>query len=217
MKIIIFDTESTGIPKKPDKLDGNFYTPKGEVIQLSAAVCNEELQIERFISFYCKPTEAISDGAYAIHHISNESITSLSNDRFLEDYILNDYKDIFLSTGNVFVGHNVTFDTNIVKNNLASYSIDCVDFGNPISCLDNLREDRNYHLCTMKSYKNINGDVRNKKLSVCLDELGFHDLLPKLARNILSKFSMNSSGDFHNADYDVIATWVLLNKLRASL
>lgn len=241
MKIVIFDLETTGLPRKPDTLtemrnftnaenifpitrqiNPNDYVPRGEPIQMSAIVCDFNMQsIEKFISFYCMPTEPISDGAYRIHGISNSEIKSLSGGRYLEDYLFDDYKDIFLSKGNIFMSYNIEFDKNVLLDTLEGYSVP-IDMGSTITSLDNLNENKNYNLCLMKAFSalkgilGINNGRRWTKLEEALRLLNY-DKLDVVYNNCIKRFNLDKSNGFHSADYDTVAAWILLNKLRAYL
>lgn len=213
MKILIFDTETTGIPKKPSTLSGKYYRPKGEVIQLSALVCDGKLNPLDFISFYCKPSEPICDEAMNVHKITNESIGTLSSDLMLEDFLCDKYRDLFFSKGNVFVGHNVSFDIRSVNNTLDMFSNPLVDFGTDTTILSGLSENRNYSFDTMKVARQCYNYYKNPKLIEAVRLSGMEPHLPTMYDYILKYFNLSSSASYHNANYDVVATWLLLTDL----
>ncbi|VYU49549.1 hypothetical protein [Clostridium paraputrificum] len=220
MKVIVFDTETTTLPRGMIKgtthVDGRPFIGKGEIIQLTALVCNEELQIEQAISFYCKPSEPITDEAFAIHRISNEAIESLSGGKTFEEYIFNDYKDIFLRIGNVYVGHNVSFDIKLVNATLTAFNYPAINFGTPTTTLEGLREDRNYSLCTMRTTRAIKGFYKSPKLSEAVQLVGVADKIDLLYNKVYKQLGLSKS-TYHNADYDTFCTWVVLNQLRSQL
>lgn len=242
MKVIIFDTETTGLPGKLDTVDSyqydlmsskSFngalppvpgkisYRPKGEVVQMSALVCDlEELAPLELISFYCMPTEPISDGASGVHKISNSSIRELSKGKYLEDYLLEPrdkggYSDVFGAKGNIYIAYNSKFDIGVINNTLAGYSME-VDFGRKVKTFMDFDESYNYNLCLMEAFRSVQGLSRNVKLSEALDILKFTKL-DSTYEAVLKRFNKQSSSSFHNADYDTVAAWSLLYLLRPYL
>lgn len=213
MKILIFDTETTGLANKPSKLNGRYYKPKGEVIQMSTLVCDEGLNPIDFVSFYCKPSEPICDEAMGVHKITNDSISSLSSNLMLEDYVCDKYKDLFFSKGNVFVGHNVSFDIKAVNNTLDMFSNPLVDFGMGTQTLGNLSNNLNYHFDTMRISRKCYEYHKNPKLIEAVRLSGLEEVLPEMYDFLLKTFNLNSTANYHNANYDVVATWLLLTDL----
>lgn len=199
------------------------YTPRGEPVQMSAIVCDfNDLSIERFISFYCMPTEPISDGAYRVHGISNKEIKKLSGGKFIEDYLFEDYKDIFTSKGNIYMSYNIKFDRDVLINTLEGYSVP-IDMGQEVSSLSNLDPNKNYNLCLMKSYsalKSLLGvNAPNKrwtKLIEALEQLNYTKL-DTVYKNLTTQFGLAQDASFHSADYDTVAAWLLLYKMRLFL
>lgn len=220
MKVIVFDTETTTLPRPmlrgTTHVNGRPFMGRGEVIQLTALVCDENLSIEKAISFYCKPSEPITDEAFAVHRISNDAIDVLSKGKTFEDYIFHDYKDIFLRTGNVYVGHNVSFDIKLVNSTLTAFNYPAINFGTPTNCLDGLREDRNYSLCTMKVTKEIKGYFKQPKLSEAVKLVGLGDKIDLIYDKVYKDLGLSKS-TYHNADFDTFCTWAVLSKLRSSL
>lgn len=225
MRLIVFDCETTGLPGKVDNLTQSNskvikYTPTGEVVQLSALVLKDDFEIEDFISFYCMPTEPISDGASSVHRITNYSIESLSRGRNLEDYLLNDYKDLFYSKGNVYIGYNVRFDTRIVNQTLKNFNNKKIDFGVLTDTLTGLDEGRNYTLDLMELFKNRSSFLGipklryNVKLANAIELLGLNGYLDNFHKLLMNKFHRVERGDFHNAEFDVSATALLLNAMK---
>lgn len=188
---------------------------------MSALVCDlDDLKPVELISFYCMPTEPISDGAAEIHKISNSSIRELSKGKYLEDYLLEPrskggFSDIFTSKGNVYVAYNSKFDIGVINNTLAGYSME-IDFGRKIKTFMDFEESSNYNLCLMEAFRSVQGLPRNVKLAEALEILKFTKL-DSTYENVLKRFNKQSSSSFHNADYDTVAAWSLLYLLRPYL
>jgi exodeoxyribonuclease X len=100
MKIVILDTETTGI-KEEDR-----------ICQLSFIIANQELEIEEIYNELVKPPVPISYEAMAIHHITNEAIQNAlpiektkAYQRLIE---LNKIE-------NILVIHNAEFDIKMLQ------------------------------------------------------------------------------------------------------
>lgn len=240
MRLIIFDVETTGMPgmisytdrchtdlsksssfttqAPKDKIQ---YKCKGEVIQLSALVCDiDTLDPVELISFYCMPTEPISDGAFNVHHISNNVIEELSKGKFLEDYLFSSrenggYSDVFTSTGNLYVSYNTAFDMKAVNNTLAGYSME-IDFGKKVNSFIDFNDNYNYNLCAMEAFKSIKGLSRWVKLEESLKMMNY-TTLDKDFEDLMRRCNKPITSSFHNADYDTVAAWALLFLLRPYL
>lgn len=105
MNHVIFDTETTDL--------------NGEIIQFAAVVTGDKVNTPlQLINFYCMPTAPISAGATAVHGITNEMIYELSGGKTFEDYVLNEYRELFLGSGSIFHAYNIKFDTKMVNNSL---------------------------------------------------------------------------------------------------
>lgn len=219
MNIVVFDTETTGFRNGHATYNGNSYRTKGEVIQLSCIVSDEDMKPKQFISFYCQPSEPISDQALEVHKISNNSILALSKGKTLEDYLY-EHKDLFSSKGNIFIGYNISFDISAINNTLKDYGIPQVDFGDTVYSLGEcINENNNYNLDIMQvanSYlkeREIYRAPKYPKLSEAIDALGASRTVDKLFNLFQSYFHLNSSILYHNSDYDTTATWYLVKKV----
>lgn len=228
MSVVVLDVETTALPGSKDypanyidysnRRDKIYF--KGEVIQMTALVCSEEdLTIERFISFYCMPSEPISEGAFNVHKISNSAIVDLSGGKPLEEYLTVDYKDVFYNKSNIYVGHNISFDSRVINNNLKDFWVEPIDFGNPVKSLVNKSKSCTY--CTMQNAKRLMRLNKNPKLTELVDRLGYNEFIPELnctkiqfiVDGVCRNFNINNTGAFHNSDYDTICTWIALNHL----
>lgn len=239
MRLIVLDVETTGFYNQlsttnlsnsgvrpsnsfPSTPNGKIkYTCHGEVIQLSALVLDENtLMPIELISFFCMPTEPISDEASRVHGITNDMIHELSEGKYLEDYLFSPrseggYSDIFSSKGNVFMTYNAEFDTKAINRTLEGYSLE-LDFGSRVKSFIDFDETRNYNLCLMKSFSALYGFSRFVKLKEALSIAKF-DQMEFTYKKVMSMFNKVSSANFHNADYDTVAAWVLLYLMRPRL
>lgn len=213
MKYIVFDTETVGLPGAMGTVNGRRVMSNGEIIQFSAIVCNSSKEIEDFISFYCMPSTQITDEAYNVHHISNKDIPILSKGLPLEYYLCDKYKDVFYSKGNIFVGHNVSFDMRAVNRGLEDYGNPRIDFGNEVSSSIGLNPNRNYHMDTMDLTKSVYGYYKKPKLIEAVDLCKVGPIIDELYPSFLDRFHKRSSRDYHNADYDTYSTWAVFTSL----
>lgn len=72
-KIVVYDTETTGLTKSD------------EVIQFSAIVMNDTLYTESLVNFYCNTQVPISTGAFSTHGIDKARLFQLSEKKVFED------------------------------------------------------------------------------------------------------------------------------------
>lgn len=239
MRLIVVDVETTGFSNQLSttnlsnsnlKFSNSFpvgpggkikFTCHGEVIQFSALVLDEDtLMPTELISFFCMPTEPISDEASRVHGITNDMIYDLSGGKYLEDYLFNSrdnggFEDIFNSTGNLFMTYNAEFDTKAINRTLEGYSLE-LDFGVRVKSFIDFDESKNYNLCLMKSFSSLYGFSRFVKLEDALKIANF-DQMEFTYKKIMAMFNKVSSANYHNADYDTVAAWVLFYLMRSRL
>jgi len=115
MKIAVFDTETTGLPKSKI-LNEESLTLWPHVVQFSYIIYDTELnKITKTVDFVIKVPENIniSDEVSDIHGITN--FISQSSQYKIEDALLvfsNDYLNYGID---LIVGHNLDFDINMLK------------------------------------------------------------------------------------------------------
>lgn len=227
MNYVIFDTETTSIPRFRgipessclDVFNERFIKGKpmifrGEPVQVGGLICDEELNIIDLISFYCMPSEPISAEAFKVNGISNELIYSLAKGKTLEDYLNGEYKDLFYNSNNVYIGHNVTFDMRCVNNTLMDYCNKPINFGDKANKLYGLNKDKSYYYDTMSSSKSLLHLRKNPKLTELISMLRPDLDLDRIAKFLLDKYHKSGSIRFHDALYDAISTWVVAYELR---
>lgn len=231
-KILVFDTETTGIPNTVERF---IETPSlrkslitdvklaGEIVQFCGILCDlDTLNLNRIINFYCMPTEPISLGAYNTHKLDAETLKRLSEGRHFEDYVFQDYKDIFFDDNVIFASYNIKFDADAIYCTLRGYGMK-IDLGDTVSELTNLRKGVRYKYCIMNSfrlYETMKGvySPRNYKLSKAIELEKLTPTVEAVVNNLQLKCPelVKCDGEllYHNALYDTVAAWGLLNRMR---
>lgn len=112
MKFIVFDTETTGLPKEPSK--HAFKEPNNwpHLVSISWAVMNEKFdKILSSQSYIIKPNGwEIPEESTAIHGITNEDALDYGHD-LLE--VMNKFLE---EDGQAYIAHNIHFDKNVIYN-----------------------------------------------------------------------------------------------------
>lgn len=178
MKILVIDTETTGLPKRNTSIYNTNDWP--HVIQLSYILfdiskkefiykCNEYIKLPTNIN--------IEDSSVAIHGITNEMIKI--NGVNIKP-LLNNLNDI-LNMTDVIVGHNISFDKQMlmveyIRHNIQSNLVNKTYF------------------CTMKKYINVCkiNNYNNKRYKY-----------PKLSELYYHIFN-NTSYNLHNSYNDIL-------------
>ena len=183
MKLLIFDTETTGL--RP-----------GQICQLSYITIDTSTkpQTTKGKNIFITVDE-MEPSAEAIHGFSVEKLYDLSDGKYFED-VLPEFEDDF-SGADFVIGHNVNFDIKFMKHELEGMGI--------------LYEPK-HTFCTMQYYKDIckipraNGDVKNPKLEEVINFLNI------TKEQIASKAQelFGGSGDYHDARFDTTATYLLI-------
>lgn len=231
-KILICDTETTSLPDSVEKmretpsLNNSLITEvkmSGEIIQFCGLLCDlDSLNLINLINFYCMPTEPISMGASNVHKITNDKIKELSNGKHFEDYVFGEYKDIFFDKDLVFASYNVDFDSKVVVRTLKNYGMR-IDLGDTTSELINLRDSVRYKYCIMKgfrTYETMKGRYSHKyfKLEEAIRLENLKETVDAVVNNLQLRCPdlVKCSGEmlYHNALYDTIAAWGLLNRMK---
>ncbi len=101
MKLILFDTETTGIEKK-DRLCQLAYT----------SVDLKSLELVRISRLY-KPSVPITIDAMAVHHITEKMLAYAP--QFKECQYYKKVKELFENKENIVVAHNAKFDIDFLK------------------------------------------------------------------------------------------------------
>lgn len=109
MKILVFDTETTGfINKKDPNLEAQPY-----IIQFAGILGElkdgEYTEIERK-NIFIKPPIAIPYGASQVHHIYDIDVKDAPNMADSHDEMMS-----FLSRADAIIGHNIEYDEDMIK------------------------------------------------------------------------------------------------------
>lgn len=185
MKMIFFDTETTGL--KP-----------GSICQLSYIMIDTTIKPTKPVGkniFFS--VEYIEPSAELIHGFSVEMLYELSNGLYFED-LLEDFLEDFKSA-DVLIGHNISFDLKFL-----TYELE--------GCSEELHPKQIF--CTMNYYKNIcnltnsRGELKFPKLKEAAEFLHIKDeYIDKLGRELFQE-----SGSFHDARFDTTATYLLVTE-----
>ena len=179
MKLLFFDTETTGV--KP-----------GSICQLSYILVDTSTKPQKTIGkniFFT--VDEMEPEAERIHGFSLEKLYELSEGMYFED-LYADFINDFLEA-DFIIGHNVQFDIKFLKHELLGLG----EFFEP-----------NNVFCTMKYYKDIckilrpTGDYKNPKLEEVIKHLNITDSeISETANNYIQ-----ASGNYHEARFDKAET-----------
>ncbi|MBZ9686203.1 3'-5' exonuclease [Clostridium estertheticum] len=185
MKMIFFDTETTGI--RP-----------GNICQLSYILVDTSYKPIKTIgknTFFT--VDYVEPSAEDVHGFSVDALFDLSDGKTFEDSY-EDFIDDFINA-DILIGHNVNFDIKFLTHELNNCGHALIP---------------NHIFCTMKYYKDIcklysvRGGYKNPKLSEAIKFL-------KLNENEINLKSNEYFGDtanFHDARFDTTATYLLVTE-----
>jgi len=182
MKLLVFDTETTGLPEKGAKINELNRWPY--IIQLSYILYDTEnnyvLDIRDSIIKLQKniKIDSVSENIHKISmDISQEKGIDIKN-------ILTSLSSV-INNCDIIIGHNINFDKNIVSVELARNN------------MNNIFQNKNFY-CTMRGSKNI------CKIPININGKDMYKY-PKLVE--LYKFYFNHEPEnLHNSMYDVLVT-----------
>ena len=209
MRVLVFDTETTGLPSSkiinPDTLK---FWP--HIVQFSYVIYDTEINdIVESCDTIVKVNDdiIISDESIKLHGITNE----ISKSGTPIDRILNDFFYHFRNV-DLLVGHNVSFDINMVKVELLRfiYAI------NPkISPIEMKAHKYNLHFLT--NFKNICCTLQ-ESIDFCaikaIDKFGKeYNKYPKLIE-LHQKLFESSPNNLHNSFNDILVTLRCFMKLK---
>ena len=118
-KIIIFDTESSGLLTPSLGNSPASVSKSGdEVCQIGGIVCDSKGNVENCFCLYCDILAANNTpSAKAVNEIDMQEVRKSVPNQFLSEVLLT-YLPIFFSPNNLFVGFNAKFDVKIMANTL---------------------------------------------------------------------------------------------------
>ena len=203
MKIAVFDTETTGLPKTKtiDELSLNLWP---YIVQFSYVIYDTEInKIIKTVDLVIKIPENIniSDEVSDIHGITN--FISQTSQYKIEDALLHFSNDYLNYNIDLIVGHNLIFDINMLKielmreiNNKNNF-INKRQFSQLLDNLNDVKQDSKELYCTMqKSIELCNLKNKNKYGKEYLK-------FPKLNELHVKLFN-SSPKNLHNSLNDVL-------------
>lgn len=185
MKMIFFDTETTGL--RP-----------GSICQLSYILVDTSLKPTKTLGkniFFT--VEYVEPSAEKVHGFGVEKLYKLSNGRYFEDRLEEFLTDF--QTADILIGHNINFDIKFLTSELEG-------------CMEELNPDHIF--CTMNYYKNIcnlknsRNDLKAPRLEEAINFLN----ITESHIDTLSKKLFNETGSFHDARFDTTATYLLVTE-----
>ena len=210
MRVLVFDTETTGLPKSkiinPDTL--NLWP---HIVQFSYVIYDTVLNdIVESSDTIVKLKEGITipEDSIKIHGITNES--SQKNGINIE-LILNEFF-YHLRNVDLLVGHNVSFDINMIKVELLRF---IYDTKSNISENEVKAYKYNFHFLT--NYKNICCTLQ-ESIDLCnikaIDKFGKEFIkFPKLLE-LHQKLFESTPNNLHNSFNDILVTLRCFMKLK---
>ena len=144
MDILVFDTETTGIPiwKIPSESE-----EQPHIVELAAALVNTKTrEITQSMNVLVKPEGwEIPEETIKIHGIANEKA---AEEGVSEKIALAQFLSLY-SECDVRVAHNTTFDNRIIRIALKRYKPDFIP--------DEIWKDRDSYYCTLLNFKKLVG------------------------------------------------------------
>ena len=210
MRVLVFDTETTGLPKSkimnPDTL--NLWP---HIVQFSYVIYDTELNdiIESSDTIVkLKDGITIPEDSIKIHGITNES--SQRNGINI-DLILNDFF-YHLRNVDLLVGHNISFDINMIKVELLRFIYETKS-----NISENEIKAYKYNLHFLTNYKNICCTLQDS-IDLCnikaIDKFGKeYTKFPKLLE-LHQKLFESTPNNLHNSFNDILVTLRCFMKLK---
>lgn len=208
MRVLLFDTETTGLPPSKRNLDPNTWP---HIVQLSYLIIDTEtLKVIKEYDAIVRvsPDVVISEGSIALHKITPD----ISRDKGIDiGLVMNEFCADVLTVQKV-VAHNMEFDLNVVKVELMRLDLveDGANYRQQRALMDTLRSCNDNMYCTMletiylcnleRKYKN--GETYKK-----------YPKLIELYRHLFNEEAAN----LHNAMNDVIVTLRCYMKLTKNI
>ena len=210
MRVLVFDTETTGLPKSkiinPDML--NLWP---HIVQFSYVIYDTDLNdIVESKDTIVKVKDGITipEDSIKIHGITNES--SHKNGINIE-FILNEFF-YHLRTVDLLVGHNISFDINMIKVELLRF---IYETNSNIS--ENEAKAYKFNLHFLTNYKNIYCTL-HESVNLCnikaIDKFGKeYTKFPKLLE-LHQKLFKSTPNNLHNSFNDILVTLRCFVKLK---
>ena len=210
MRVLVFDTETTGLPKSkimnPDTL--NLWP---HIVQFSYVIYDTILNdiVESSDTIVkLKDGITIPEESIKIHGVTNE----ISNKNGINiEIVLNEFF-CHLRTVDLLVGHNISFDINVVKVELLRFIYDTKS-----NISENEVKVYKYNLHFLTNYKNICCTLQSS-IDLCnikaINKFGKEYIkFPKLLE-LHQKLFENTPKNLHNSFNDILVTLRCYIKLR---
>jgi len=210
MRVLVFDTETTGLPKSkimnPDTL--NLWP---HIVQFSYVIYDTALNdIVESKDAIVKVKDGITipEDSIKIHGITNES--SQKNGINIE-FILNEFF-YHLRNVDLLVGHNISFDINMIKVELLRFIYEA-----KYNISENEAKAYKFNLHFLTNYKNIYCTL-NESINLCnikaIDKFGKeYTKFPKLLE-LHQKLFESTPNNLHNSFNDILVTLRCFMKLK---
>ena len=210
MRVLVFDTETTGLPKSkimnPDTLNLWPHT-----VQFSYVIYDTNLNdiiVSNDSIVKLKDEITIPEDSIKIHGITNES--SHKNGINIE-LILNEFFS-HLRNVDLLVGHNISFDINMIKVELLRFIYDTKS-----NISENEVKEYKYNLHFLTNYKNICCTLQ-ESIDLCnikaIDKFGKEYIkFPKLLE-LHQKLFESTPNNLHNSFNDILVTLRCFMKLK---
>lgn len=210
MRVLVFDTETTGLPKSkiinPDTL--NLWP---HIVQFSYVIYDTVLNdiVETSDSIVkLEDGITISEDSTKMHGITNEisNKNGIDIDLILEDFFYH------LRNVDLLVGHNVSFDINMIKVELLR-----IIYENHLNISDDEIKTIKYNLHFLTNYKNICCTLQSS-IELCnikaINKFGKEYIkFPKLLE-LHQKLFESTPKNLHNSLNDILVTLRCYIKLR---
>lgn len=184
MKIIVFDTETTGFPSPTLPLEKQPYICQFASLTVDVDMQNRKIKPVRQVDQLLKPEVAIPYECTQVHKISDEMVVNKPTFKEWSDKLLEIFHE-----ADVAVAHNISFDQKIIENELERVG-KAKNFL-PSQTFDTMVETK--ELCMLPGK---NGNFKSPRLEELYQFL----------------FQKNFSGA-HNAMNDVMATFYCAREL----
>jgi DNA polymerase III epsilon subunit-like protein len=211
MRVLVFDTETTGLPKSkimnPDTLNLWPHTVQFSYVIYDTILNDIIKSSDKIVKM--KDGITIPEDSTKIHGITNES--SQKNGINIE-IILNDFFNDF-RTVDLLVGHNVSFDINMIKLELLRLIYESTPENYEI-------KECKYNLHFLTNYKNIYCTLQ-ESIDLCnikaIDKFGKeYTKFPKLLE-LHQKLFESTPNNLHNSFNDILVTLRCFMKLKHNI
>lgn len=167
-RMVVFDCETTGIDPHQD-----------DIVEIGAFVLESGVVVDQF-HHYLKPTRLVGD-SYHVHGISDQFLDEHGKD---PKVVLEEFNQ--LVQGSTVVGHNVSFDINMIAMNCKRYGMDFI-YGNVGDTFQLSKRFLNAHQYSLEALANKFELAHRPTHNALADVAATCDLLqlliPEVARN----------------------------------